>query len=288
MSNWTRTALPALPDPRVSWPTEFALCEQDAGDFAILQASKRLSEAQETEFTEHYQSAIRLSSASGLQKWAKTAKLNCEIKHEIDPCPVASTALSNAFLSDVCEDYLPQIGLCSTELIAGSKHYMFRNPTREINQLCGAVCSTLPLLKHGHSALSKLFEQRPKTPKHIHVSLCAHRKTPPSIWHRTEAGIRSLLPLAAQYLPSSSCTITTETNHPVFVAKMIFLGQNRWQAVLEHSIKYSAVDIELVYERLLIEWIRYLRHNPSLNWEDLLRDRADLIYRHLHHLNLRT
>ena len=286
MSNWTRSALPALPNPRLSWPTEFALSDQDAGDFAIIQPSKRLSDTQEKAFTEHYHNAILCGSSLELQNWATKANMHTEIKHETDPCAEAKIPLSNAFLSDVCEDYLPQIGLYSTDLIAGSKHYRFRSESAETKQLCGAVCSTLPLLKNGQSALSKLFEQRPKSPKQIHVSLCSHRKTPASIWQRTNTEIRSLLPLAAQYLPSKNSTIKTETTHSFLIAKLICLGENTWQTVLEHPIVYSMEDVKLVYERLLIEWIRYLRHSPTLHWEDLLRDRADLIYRNLHHLKI--
>ena len=286
MSNWTRSALPALPDPRLSWPTEFALSDQDAGDFAILQNAKLLPAALECEFTEQYHEAVRSCSSSKLQLWADKLSLCTAIKHETDPCPVAKTTLSNAFLADVCEDYIPQIGLYSIELIAGSKHYLFRNQSTRLRQLCGAVCSTMPLLKHGQSPLSKLFSQRPKTPKHVHSSLCSHRKTPPSIWHRSSSGCRSLLPLAPQYLPAQNSQIKTETNQPLFIAKLIKLGKSSWQTALEQPLNASTLDIQRILERLLIEWIRYLRHNPSLHWEDLLRDRADLIYRNLHHLTL--
>ena len=172
MSNWTRTALPALPDPRISWPTEFALCEQDAGDFAILQPSKRLSENQEKEFTEHYHNALRLNSSSELRKWAKTAQILYEIKHETDPCP--SQAQHFQMLS-----YLTSVKIISVLTVLNRADrriktlYVSKSTTNKSIMWRGLFYTAIT--KHGHSALSKLFEQRPKTPKHIHVSF-AHRK----------------------------------------------------------------------------------------------------------------
>ena len=61
------------------------------------------------------------------------------IKHETCKIISAKQPLSNALLSDICEDHLPQIGLFSDELID-----LFRIDFIQC-QLAGAICSMLPL-----------------------------------------------------------------------------------------------------------------------------------------------
>ena len=123
-----------------------------------------------------------------------------EIKHETDPCPVASRA-PNAFLSDVCE--LSAALDCIQPSYRRSKHYMFQTPQqKQIN--VWRVRSTLPLLKHGHSVAIKLFEQRPKHQTYTYFT-CAHRKTPLSIGSTQK--LASVLCYHLQsYLPSADCT----------------------------------------------------------------------------------
>lgn len=295
----TKTGRLHQPVPlRTAWPLAETL-EEYAGDSAILNTPKyqrfqkyhpnSLDEYSWKETEELFQKKYRSYIQEGLFDeilWRDICiklHLQYETKHESCEQLSAQKQLSDALLSDICEDHLPQIGLFSDELIFGplSESWL----PYSMRQLGGAICAMLPLLEHGHSAIAKLSSQRPKISPDIYSSLTAYHRTPFMLWKKKENSknqtndrVEPLLPLGTQYIPEASVKNLPSTDY--FLGKIIKLG--------DHFVVSCAFGLENIQEilflrqiltsRLRIEWIRYQRYS-RITWEDILRERGDILYR---------
>ena len=175
-------------------------------------------------------------------------------------------------MSDICEDYIPHIGAFLDDFL-----WAGQNLSKQ-RVLGGAIASTLPLLKHGQCALYKASEQHPRLPQQQHKSLTPHHRTPTMLWKKSSGTAKPLLPIAAQYHPPKVSNLHSISSD-IFIAKILLLEQS-WHA---HLILPVTVAEELIrpqmYARLLIAWFRYRRHNPKICYEDILRERNDILYR---------
>ena len=276
---------------RTAWPLAEKV-EEYSGDSAILHTPKykdfkqihpkSLDEctwnAIEDSFQKEYLSYIE---GKGFNEpvWREICQklqLQYEIKHERCEMIPARKKLSNALLSDICEDHLPQIGLFSDELIFGPLSE--RRLPNSMRQLAGAVCSMLPLLEHGQSTITKISSQRPRIIDDIYYSLTAYHRTPFMLWKKKRAHldhVEAQLPIADQYVPSSS--VENLPDAPYFLGKIIKQGDH---FVLSCAFGISEIDLlrQILTDRHQIEWIRYQRYS-RISWEDLLREKGDLLYR---------
>ena len=274
---------------RTAWPLAQTL-EEYSGDHGILHEPKydafqkfypnSLNHADwmeiETNLQKEYHAFIEghIFNEDIWRAFCQKLHRHFELKHDSCEILLAKKALSDALLSDICEDHIPQIGLFVDELIFGPlTQKRIPNPMR---QLAGAVCSTLPLLKHGHSAVAKLSTQRPRVSDEIHRSLTAHQRTPFMLWKRTELdGAEPLLPLGKQYTPNS--IVKNLPDDPFFIGKIIKLPEH-FAVTCGMGISDARLLKKILLPRLKIEWIRYQRYS-KITWEDILRERGDILYR---------
>ena len=275
---------------RTAWPLG-QTCEEYAGDSSILHSpiyenilqfrpnflDKESWQNAEHNFKKEYHSYIE-EGFFDEKRWREICQilqLQYEIKHDSCEQIKGKKKLSDALLSDISEDHIPQIGLFSDELIFGPLSENWLSYSRR--QLAGAICSMLPLLQHGHSAIAKLASQRPRISPDIYHSLTAYHRTPFMLWKKKEdsAQVLPMLKLASQYIPSSSVEdLPTES---YFLGKIIRIGDR-----FVVSCALGLNDIELLRQiltvRIRIEWIRYQRYS-RITWEDILRERGDILYR---------
>lgn len=262
---------------RTAWPT-LNVVEPMSGDFGVIQPPISPSVAQhESRFLELYHDAITKGEFS-LEAWNSWADL-CSIPlipwHEnCAPVP-AQTLLSLELMSDICEDYVPHIGLFIDDLMWGGLGEQSLWP------LGGAIASTLPLLKHSHCALYKMAEQHPRLRDKLHKSLTAHHRTPTMLWEKSGNTVTPMLKIGQQYIPTHVENLN-EIAGKYFIAKMIHLPtEGPWKANFVLSVPEQNVhELQAFLQvRLLIAWFRYRRHNHKICFEDILRERSDLIYR---------
>ncbi len=273
---------------RTAWPLAQTF-EQYSGDLTILHTPKYedfkkfypnyLDEYSwrkiEASFKKEYRSHIegKYIDERFWKEICSKLRLQYDMKHETCKTISAKQFLSNALLSDICEDHLPQIGLFSDELIFGPLSEN-RLPY-SMRQLAGAICSMLPLLEHGHSAIGKISSQRPRITDDIYHSLTAYHRTPFLLWKRVGNKVEAQLPIAHQYIPDGK--IENLPNAPYFLGKIITLG-NRFVVSCTFGISEISLLKQILTDRLRIEWIRYQRYS-KISWEDLLRERGEILYR---------
>ena len=262
---------------RTAWPT-LNVMEPMSGDFGVIQPPEFPSIAEhETAFVSLYEAAIIRGEFSyeAWCSWADACNIPTRPWHEnCAPVP-AQTLLSLQLMSDVCEDYVPHIGLFIDDLIWGGLG------NRSLWPLGGAIASTLPLLKHSHCALYKMAEQHPRLRDELHKSLTAHHRTPTMLWQKSGSTVQPMLPIGKQYRPSHVENLK-EIKEEAFIGRIIYLpAEHTWKANFVLPVPKTVVQ-ELqgfLNARLLIAWFRYRRHSHKICFEDILRERSDLIYR---------
>ena len=289
MGSWQRGKCPQHIPVRTAWPLLYPI-DNASGDFAILksplfetfcqqrQSSLSLHEFNTLEqtFFSLYQQYIQglKYDHSQWSEWTTQYSLSSSLEHDISPPLSAPFLIPLTFLSDLSEDYLPEIGMLYHSLIWGTVSEDLLHKTMKI--LAGAICSTLPLLQYHHSPASKAFDQRPKLPDQIHQSLSTHCRTPAMLWSVEKDFVRPLLPLARQYSPIGPIHNLPSTQY--MIAKVIQV-QHNWTAHFVFPFESLGSLVEELSLRLQIEWLRGQRHCSTLVFEDILRDRADILYR---------
>jgi hypothetical protein len=270
---------------RTAWPIVDVI-EMFAGDFAILTPSAYLSKDQEENFQKLYTQCIQdgYFCKSDWVDWCTATRIPFRPKMDTSSMICAESIIDIRKMSDMCEDVLPHIGSFVEERIWGPLATYTHTPNQRI--LAGAIASTLPLLKHQHCALSKIGSQSPIVSKEIYNSLTAHYRTPTMIWKKNGRSAIPLLPLGTQYVPPIVENLD-DISSDIFIAKIL---QTTKQQYIAHCVfeipEKIALDTILsrklrnfLYYRILIEWFRYRRHSYTICYEDILRERADIIYR---------
>ena len=263
---------------RTAWPT-LQVMEPMSGDFGVIQPSTLSHIAPyERTFLDLYTRAITLGEFNWTE-WSKWAE-QCDIPTLPwleNSMPVrAQTLLSLELMSNICEDYIPQIGLFVDELFWNGQGRL------DLWLLGGAIAATLPLLKHSHCALYKISEQQPRLRDPLHKSLTAHHRTPTMFWRKDGTTAHPMLPVGEQYIPKMVQNLDT-IDSEYFIAKIIYMTDDTSSGYANFILPIPtdiATQLQSYLKtRLLIAWFRYRRHNYKICFEDILRERSDLIYR---------
>ena len=289
MGSWQRGKCPQHIPVRTAWPLLSPL-DNSSGDFAILrspsfesfcersQSDRSLLEFKtlEQRFIHLYQQYIQglEYNRSQWQEWAEQYPISNALLHDGSQPLSAAVRIPLRFLSDLSEDYLPEVGILYNSFIWGSAGE--DTLPRAMKILAGAVCATLPLLQYHQSPASKAFAQRPKLPDEIHQSLSTHCRTPTMLWSIKEGNIRPLLPLAEHYSPIAS--VHNLPSSQFMIAKIIQV-HHCWTAHFVFPFDSLGSLVDQLSLRLQIEWLRGQRHCSELVFEDILRERADILYR---------
>ena len=261
--------------PRTAWPTLEAT-EPMSGDFAILEAptDRRISEHEESFRALYYDALLHGKySQSKWNTWCHNTGIPIQPWVETSSVIPVETLLSLELMSNICEDYIPHIGLFLEDLLWAGHH------DKSLSPLAGAIASTLPLLKHGHCALYKMNEQQPRLRSTLHQSLTGHHRTPTMLWKKDGHTAEALLPIGTQYIPDVVHNLS-DISSDVFIAKLLHVNE-QWMAhlVLPIDNLHAETCIQVTRARIQIEWYRYRRHNAKICIEDILRERSDLLYR---------
>jgi len=263
--------------PRTAWPTLTPL-EPMSGDFGVLHPpSDRVCLAQEDTFLHLYTEALQhgIFCPKSWEQWASQCRIPTRPWLENSPPVSAKILLPLELLSNICEDYIPHIGLFIDELLWAETY------RGDLRVLGGAIASTLPLMKHGHTPLYKIANQHPRLRPPLHQSLTAHYRTPTMLWQKSGSTAIPMLPLGKQYHPNKVDNID-DIESDFFIAKVIHIDNQQYTGTLAHLV--LPVDNGLALQsflqnRLQIAWYRYRRHNSKICYEDILRERSDILYR---------
>ncbi len=195
-------------------------------------------------------------------------------RHDRRPLIVAPCLVADTVLSDLAENQLPQVGLIGPDRVLGPFSEV---PTpRWVRVLVGAVMAFVPEVPPGVPAWSRSSKRRPRPDPSVRAGLRAMARVPPMLWRVTGPNrIEPHLPLAAMSTPSGPVDGVPAT--PAVVGRAV-PTRDGWGLAAALPLP-RLPPAEPLIRRLDLELMRLRRRERRLTWEDLLRERSEVLYR---------
>lgn len=189
------------------------------------------------------------------------------------PMPVAET-----LLCDVVEDYVPDVSCLANDRYLGP--WADLRPDRPLRQAAASNAAFMPLLDGRASALERWANNAPRPPIPVRAAARSVRQAPPMLW-LLQDGWSPALPLAPQLTPSgpvigSWAPLGTPT--VAVVARVYPVADGSWRAFAAVGLTHLP-PLPWLRARLELELLRLRRVERRASWEDMLRARAEVLYR---------
>ena len=277
-----------------AWPETLAAADPYAGD-------ERLSDPMDAARLERISAAWDLDAAA-LAAWdaeflrvhgavldgrATVAELAAvAARHGLDvpfrsdrrsPVPVGRV-LPDEVIADLAADLVPDLGLVAVDRVLGP--WADLSPPRRVRRAASTVMAYAPLTRQGVRPAARARETKPLIALWIRSGLKAVHMAPPMLWRVQEDGsLEPRLPLAGGWRPTGPVSGLPPGADQV-VGRAVHHKGGWWLAC---GLPVGPVpdDLSALMARLSVAGWRLRRHEPRLTWEDLLRDRGEVLYRAL-------
>lgn len=287
MSHWRKSPFPLDGKQKTSWPILPRPEDPFRGIEAVLEIASYENYRQRAKgevltndnfirqdslFLSQYSKLLKPGmSIVNIKDTASKLQLNMNPFLENSAPKIATTDISNQLLADIAEDLLPDIGCYATERVFGP----MASEARECKVLAGAILSTSPYLEQGVTTAGRTCSRKPKPSVDKSHSIMAISKTPVMFWkifsNRT---VKPMLPLSSSYCPLQPISCLPDSSH--MIARMVFTNNGPKPYFV---LPIPELNVDILYARLWLEWLRVQRHSSNIYWEDLLRYRSELLYR---------
>ena len=282
-------------DAEHSWPLDRALSDPWAQDEALDDPARPADyhrhalrptltdaevDAADAIFRERYRAVLNGAAPWGATDAAAAAlQLDEPIRHDPRPLHPAPATIDDAVLADLADNWLPTLGMLAPERVLGP--LAWQDPPRAARLLAHGVLGLSPLIPPSIRPIGRALRSEPVPPLAVRSAALAVIRAPAMLWQidgREAAGahLRPLLPLHAPHAPKTPVRGVPDAAFAV-VGRVVqgpdgpFLALGLPLPSLPHPT--------LVMRRLVLEYQRLRRHDRRLTWEDLLRDRAEVLYR---------
>ena len=250
--------LPVSPGAEHAWPELLCAADPWAGD-------EMLGEGEPDDgFFPMYRGVLE-----GRLPWEAAAAaairlgLDGPLKHDRRPPRAAPVPIDDALLAELAADVVPDLGMLAPDRVLGPWADE-RLPPRLL-ALASAVMALSPLIPPSVRPVARaLRAKRPRRSVEERAALRAVMTAPPMVW--TAQGPQ--LPLDERY------AIGVALPAPAVVARVV-PGMGLAMALPLPRVPDAAV----LFRRMLLEYHRLRRYEPRLTWEDVLRERGEVLYR---------
>jgi hypothetical protein len=210
-----------------------------------------------------------------------------------DPVPLPKTLEAEAHLpaddwfAHLAEDRLPDLGLIAMERVLGP--WADERPSPRQRRVAAGVLSMSLYMPPRVRPLERWLHERRQSPTADRLAVRAVDRCPALLWEVAPgAPPRPLLPLPDLYLPPEPARQLPEEDGQetrllpagIWLARC-FPGPGGWYAALALPLP-RCPDLAWVLARLELELWRCRIQWPSFTWVDLLRERAEVLYRCCH------
>jgi len=194
--------------------------------------------------------------------------------HDTRPLRLAPVQLGDSLLSDLIEDWIPDVGLLAPDRVLGP--WADVALPRHIRMIAGVALGFSPLLDPAVLPLARATRKRPRPPQEISSSVRSVTYVPPMLWRVKGAHLEPLLPLSTRMEPEGR--VAGIPKGAVAVVGRAVPSPEGWWLVGGLPLP-SVPDVDILCRRLELEQLRLRRHSRRLTWEDFLRDRGEVLYR---------
>ncbi|HCH61282.1 MAG: hypothetical protein CL927_04730 [Deltaproteobacteria bacterium] len=273
-----------------AWPEELRPEDPFSGDEGLADPATyaqylqwvrpaRLSEAvfraQDAAFLEAYFDVL-----AGRRPWgatdgpAKALVIDHPLRHDRRPARPAMAPVSDDIICDLTEDWVPSIGLLAPPRVLGPWAILALPP--RLRMWCAAVMSFSPVFPPSIRPMSRPGRTKPKVDGFIKSALIAVLRAPMMVWVPTaDGGLEPVLPMAERSRPPG--LVTGVPNAPAVLGRAVQHPDGWWLAC---ALPLPIVpEPAILQRRLELEYQRLRRHDRRMTWEDILRDRSELLCR---------
>ena len=218
---------------------------------------------------------------AGELPWGSTDEMAHELvidhplRHDKRPSRPSIAPLSDDVLCDLTEDWVPGLGVVAPPRVVGP--WSMLDLPRRVRIASGASMACTPLFPPSIRPMSRPCRTKPKAAPEVRSALIAVLRSPAMVWTPTpDGGLEALMPLARRSRPEGP--VAGVPDAPAVVGRVVALVDGGW--FLSCGLPLSSVpDAAVLTRRMVLEYRRLRRHDRRMTWEDLLRDRGELVAR---------
>jgi hypothetical protein len=205
----------------------------------------------------------------------------------VQPLPVAPVPLCDAWLADIIEDVLPDVGLSSAERVLGP--LADESPGRRARRVAAGVMAFSPYIAPRVRPVDRWYKDRRGGTHDERSAVRAVDRVPAMLWAVERPGEpRALLPVVPGRLPDGPVRLLGDRNPGLGAAlppgtwlARIFRSSDGWAAALALPLALRP-DPAWLLARLELELWQLRCFVPEADWPLLLRERAEVLYRCCH------
>jgi hypothetical protein len=274
-----------------AWPEELCPTDPHAGDEVLPDPAPYadllrwygpvLSEAEHADQDAAFIAAYR-GILDGRLPWGAQAesaaalRITAERRHDLRGLHRRpALRVTDAFLSDVTEDWVPDAGMLAPERLLGPFADEPGLP-RFLRRQATAAFSLAPVIPPAVRPAIRCVKSRPEPPLPVRQALLALLEAPPMLYLRQGSHLVPALPLGDRFRVTAP--VADLPDAPAFLGRL--LCDEAGGAWLAAAIPLPcAPPAGVLLRRLDLEHQRVRRFDRRLTWEDLLRDRSEVLYR---------
>lgn len=283
-----------VPDTERAWPEVLAAADPFAGDERILdpiprERLERIARARGLDVA-----LLARADARFLDAWARLLDgeapmdelheaaldlgLTTPFRHDWRSPHPARRVLSDGWLGETAEDLVPDVGVHAPDRILGP--WADLDLPWRVRLSAASLLVYAPLSRQAVRPAARARDAKPHLPVWVRNGLKAVFLAPPMLWRvEADGSLSPRLPLSRTWTPEGPVL-----NAPRGVGDVLgraVLSREGWWLASALPMGEVPEDLEPVLARMEVAGWRQRRHSPRLTWEDLLRDRGEVLYRSL-------
>ena len=222
-----------------------------------------------------HQAYLRSLQAPFLELPHEALNLPLELTHDVRGLWMSPKVIPEQVLCDLVEDFCPDGPMIAPDRFVGPWADLWR---RDLIRLSVAGAAWWPWLSGPGSPVQRYLNSKPRPDLDERRAVKSVGLAPPMLY---DLDWKPLLPLHKSYLlpPPTLGTIVPLTEAPPagYVARLVPTEQGTMAFC---ALALPALPpVEVLRQRLHNELLRLRRHERRVNWETLLRDRGEVLYR---------
>ena len=245
-------------------------------------ASREEYDQLDRQFMEHWFEATkgqRDRDDQSLQKLAHALGLPDTPHHDERGSKIAPEILNPLAVWEMLENSVPDIVMVALDRVLGP--YADEPLPRSLHRLATEAFAFSPTIDNGLPATQRWAKDTIRPSVTLRACMRAASHAPAMIWDTSDDRFTPILPLASGYLPDGpiygEVLQLPRCDGQTLLARVYPVADGSWQ--LYGAVWVHCPPIDTLLSRLELEHLRLSRHERRLTWEDLLRDRAELLYR---------
>ena len=202
-------------------------------------------------------------------------KLPTRMTHDTRGPKTAPHVIDESLLADLVEDFCPDAPMAATDRFLGPWADLWR---RDLMRLSVAACAWWPWMSGGATPVDRYLNKKPRPDLPQRRAVKAVGSSPPMLYDPDWKPLLPLHPLYIQPAPTHGTPVRL-TDGPIagYVARVVPLEEGSFTVC---ALALPALPpLDVINKRLNKELFRLRRHERRANWETLLRQRGEVLYR---------